>query len=94
MLEEVRALDLCSPPTARGRRALLLDMRRGEVRRACAPGSTILATGGGATMYRIAAPSLEKTGDGMAMALRAGASFVDMEMIQFHPTGLLAGELA
>ncbi|WP_410959800.1 FAD-binding protein, partial [Salmonella sp. SAL4356] len=52
---------------------------------------TILATGGGARMYRIAAPSLEKTGDGMAMAFRAGATMVDMEMYQFHPTGLLAG---
>jgi succinate dehydrogenase/fumarate reductase flavoprotein subunit len=50
----------------------------------------IVATGGGATMFKIAAPSLEKSGDGMAMAYRAGAEFVDMEMMQFHPTGLLA----
>ncbi|SFD35530.1 succinate dehydrogenase / fumarate reductase flavoprotein subunit/fumarate reductase flavoprotein subunit [Bacillus sp. OV194] len=52
--------------------------------------AVILATGGGATMFKIAAPSLEKAGDGMAMAYRAGAEFVDMEMMQFHPTGLLA----
>ncbi|HEX2186200.1 MAG TPA: FAD-binding protein, partial [Chloroflexota bacterium] len=50
-----------------------------------------LATGGGATMYKIAAPSLEKAGDGVAMAWRAGARLMDMEMMQFHPTGLLAG---
>ena len=49
------------------------------------------ATGGGARMYRISSPSLEKSGDGMAMAWRAGAAFVDMEMLQFHPTGLLVG---
>src|SRR5438067_829734 len=48
-------------------------------------------TGGGATMYKIAAPSLEKAGDGVAMAWRAGARLMDMEMMQFHPTGLLAG---
>ena len=53
--------------------------------------ATLLATGGGATMYRISSPSLEKAGDGMAMAFRAGATFVDMEMMQFHPTGLLVG---
>lgn len=50
----------------------------------------IVATGGGASMFKIAAPSLEKSGDGMAMAYRAGAEFLDMEMMQFHPTGLLA----
>lgn len=52
--------------------------------------AVIIGTGGGASMYRIAAPSLEKAADGMAMAYRAGANFVDMEMMQFHPTGLLA----
>jgi succinate dehydrogenase/fumarate reductase flavoprotein subunit len=52
--------------------------------------AVIIGTGGGASMYKIAAPSLEKAADGMAMAYRAGAEFVDMEMMQFHPTGLLA----
>jgi len=91
VLEEVRALDLLRSTdgsTVAG--ALLLSMRRGEFLRVRAR-ITILATGGGARMYRIAAPSLEKSGDGMAMAFRAGAALVDMEMYQFHPTGLLAG---
>jgi succinate dehydrogenase / fumarate reductase flavoprotein subunit/fumarate reductase flavoprotein subunit len=92
VLEEVRALDLLrSSDRSRVAGALLLSMRRGDFLRVRAR-ITILATGGGARMYRIAAPSLEKTGDGMAMAYRAGATMVDMEMYQFHPTGLLAGD--
>ena len=43
------------------------------------------------TMYRYHTPSGDKTVDGMAMALRAGLALRDMEMVQFHPTGLLAG---
>jgi succinate dehydrogenase/fumarate reductase flavoprotein subunit len=91
VLEEVRALDLVrSQDGSRIAGALMLDTRRGQFVRIQA-NLTILATGGGARMYRVAAPSLEKTGDGMAMAWRAGATLVDMEMYQFHPTGLLAG---
>lgn len=52
----------------------------------------VIATGGAATMYRIAAPAKEKTGDGVAMCYRAGLELRDMEMLQFHPTGILAGE--
>ena len=91
VLEETRALDLV--PGASGDRivgAVLLDTRRGRFLFAHAR-AVVLATGGGTRMYKIAAPSLEKTGDGMAMAYRAGARFIDMEMFQFHPTGLLAG---
>jgi fumarate reductase flavoprotein subunit len=51
----------------------------------------LLATGGGPTMYKYHTPSGDKTCDGMAMALRAGLPLRDMEMVQFHPTGLLAG---
>jgi fumarate reductase flavoprotein subunit len=42
-------------------------------------------------MYKYHTPSGDKTCDGMAMALRAGLTLRDMEMVQFHPTGLLAG---
>jgi succinate dehydrogenase / fumarate reductase flavoprotein subunit/fumarate reductase flavoprotein subunit len=91
VMEEVRALDLVrSKDGSRVAGAVLLDTKRGQFVRVQAR-LTILATGGGARMYRVAAPSLEKTGDGMAMAWRAGATLVDMEMYQFHPTGLLAG---
>jgi succinate dehydrogenase / fumarate reductase flavoprotein subunit/fumarate reductase flavoprotein subunit len=54
--------------------------------------ATLIATGAGATMYQISSPSLEKAADGQAMAWRAGAEFIDMEMMQFHPTGLLVGK--
>jgi succinate dehydrogenase/fumarate reductase flavoprotein subunit len=89
VLEDARGLDLLvSNDRVAG--ALVLDIRTGTflVVRSKA---TLIATGGGATMYRISSPSLEKSGDGMAMAWRAGAAFVDMEMVQFHPTGLLVG---
>jgi fumarate reductase flavoprotein subunit len=42
-------------------------------------------------MYKYHTPSGDKTCDGLAMALRAGLPLRDMEMVQFHPTGLLAG---
>jgi fumarate reductase flavoprotein subunit len=51
----------------------------------------LLATGGGPTMYRYHTPSGDKSMDGLAMALRLGLPLRDMEMVQFHPTGLLAG---
>ena len=53
--------------------------------------ATLLATGGGPTMYKYHTPSGDKSCDGLAMALRAGLPLRDMEMVQFHPTGLLAG---
>src|SRR5260221_5233516 len=53
--------------------------------------AVLLATGGGPTMYRYHTPSGDKSCDGLAMALRAGLRLRDMEMVQFHPTGLLAG---
>jgi succinate dehydrogenase flavoprotein subunit len=90
VLQECRGLELIDAGGRIGG-ALLLDIRSGRLIAARAK-ATLLATGGGATMYRISSPSLEKSGDGMAMAWRAGASFVDMEMLQFHPTGLLAGD--
>jgi succinate dehydrogenase/fumarate reductase flavoprotein subunit len=90
VLQECRGLELINAGGCIGG-ALLLDIRSGRLIAARAK-ATLLATGGGATMYRISSPSLEKSGDGMAMAWRAGASFVDMEMLQFHPTGLLAGD--
>ncbi|MAF96489.1 MAG: succinate dehydrogenase/fumarate reductase flavoprotein subunit [Rhodospirillaceae bacterium] len=70
---------------------LMIDMRSGGFLFVRAR-AVLLATGGGPTMYRYHTPSGDKTCDGMAMALRAGLALRDMEMVQFHPTGLLAGD--
>src|SRR5665811_989783 len=53
--------------------------------------TVLLGAGGGPTMYRYHTPSGDKACDGMAMGLRAGLALRDMEMVQFHPTGILAG---
>jgi fumarate reductase flavoprotein subunit len=69
---------------------LMMDIRTGEFAFVQAK-AVLLATGGGPTMYKYHTPSGDKTCDGMAMALRAGLTLRDMEMVQFHPTGLIAG---
>ena len=51
--------------------------------------SVILATGGVGKMYKFTSNSWEGTGDGHALALWAGADLIDMECIQFHPTGMI-----
>lgn len=52
--------------------------------------TTVLATGGGACVYPIATISRDKQASGIAAGLRNGLHCVDMEMVQFHPTGLAA----
>ena len=49
----------------------------------------VLATGGIGRAYQITSNSWEGTGDGHALAFRAGAELIDMEFIQFHPTGMV-----
>ncbi|TWP32910.1 fumarate reductase/succinate dehydrogenase flavoprotein subunit [Leekyejoonella antrihumi] len=51
--------------------------------------SVILATGGIGRAFKVTTNSWEYTGDGHALALRAGASLVNMEFVQFHPTGMV-----
>jgi len=70
---------------------LMIDMRTGKFRLVRAK-TVMMGTGGGPTMYKYHTPSGDKTMDGLAMALRAGLPLRDMEMVQFHPTGLLAGD--
>jgi fumarate reductase flavoprotein subunit len=90
-LEEHRAVELIKSKDGGAiAGVLMIDMRTGEYvfMRAKA---VLLGTGGGPTMYKYHTPSGEKSCDGLAMALRAGLPLRDMEMVQFHPTGLFAG---
>ena len=90
-LEEHRAIELIPARDGSGvAGVLLIDVRTGGYRFVAAK-AVLLATGGGPTMYLYHTPSGDKSCDGMAMALRAGLALRDMEMVQFHPTGLLAG---
>jgi fumarate reductase flavoprotein subunit len=90
-LEEHRAVALIP---AKGSRALaavlMIDVRTGGFLLVDAK-AVLLATGGGPTMYKYHTPSGDKSMDGLAMALRYGLELRDMEMVQFHPTGVLAG---
>jgi succinate dehydrogenase / fumarate reductase, flavoprotein subunit len=52
-------------------------------------GSLVLATGGAGKCWRISSNSWECTGDGHALAFEAGAELIDMEFVQFHPTGMV-----
>ncbi|MEI8265745.1 MAG: FAD-binding protein [Betaproteobacteria bacterium] len=90
-LEEHRAVELIKTPAGDALAGvLMIDIRTGGFVFVQAR-AVLLATGGGPTMYRYHTPSGDKSCDGLAMALRAGLPLRDMEMVQFHPTGLLAG---
>src|SRR6266568_2791601 len=67
--------------------AFLIDVKSGEYKIVQAK-ATIVATGGGGNMYQINTNAPSNTGEGYAWALDVGAELVDMEMIQFHPTGM------
>ena len=54
--------------------------------------SVILASGGAGQLFPVTSNTFQKNGDGFAIAYRAGANLIDMEQIQFHPTGMVKPE--
>ena len=85
VLEEWFALDLLvEGGRCRGVVAMALDGRAVEVRAT----HTVLATGGAGQVFSVTTNPAEATGDGLAMALRAGVPVADVEFMQFHPTAL------
>jgi fumarate reductase flavoprotein subunit len=90
-LEEHRAIALVPDKTGKALSGvLMIDIRTGGFKFVEAK-AVLLGTGGGPTMYRYHTPSGDKSMDGLSMALDLGLPLRDMEMVQFHPTGLLAG---
>lgn len=71
------------------RGVIALDLATGELHEVRAR-AVILATGGAGCVYHNSTNALISTGDGMALAYRAGAPLQDMEFVQFHPTTLAA----
>lgn len=68
--------------------AMGLDLGAGEVVQADAP-AVVLATGGIGQLYPITSNPVQCTGDGLALALQAGARLINMEQVQFYPSGLV-----
>lgn len=81
------ALDLITNQAGDTCGVLALNIENGEVVAFLAK-ATVLATGGSGRIYASTTNALINTGDGVAMALRAGYAVQDMEMWQFHPTGI------
>src|SRR3984893_14286686 len=51
--------------------------------------AVVMATGGWGKVFKVTSNSWESTGDGLAMAFEAGAELLDLEFVQFHPTGMV-----
>ena len=85
--DEFFAIDLLRDNEGTVLGALVLEIATGEPLVIEAK-TTLLATGGAGQLFRTNTNALINTGDGMAMALRAGIPLQDMEFFQFHPTGI------
>ena len=85
--DEFFAVDLLMDDQGCAVGALVLEIETGEPL-VIEARTTLIATGGNGRMYRTTSNAMINTGDGMAMALRAGVPLQDMEFYQIHPTGI------
>jgi succinate dehydrogenase / fumarate reductase flavoprotein subunit len=90
--EEWFTVDITTDDDGRCSGAIMRNIRDGSLEVFKAK-TVILATGGSGQIYKPTTNALVCTADGQAMAYRAGASLMDMEMIQYHPTTLLGNGL-
>jgi len=88
--DEYFVIDLIMGEDGIAQGALVLEIETGEPLLIEAK-TTLLATGGAGRMFRTSTNAMINTGDGIAMALRAGIPAQDMEFFQFHPTGIADG---
>jgi len=86
--DEYLALDLIADADGYVLGAVVMDIATGEPLIIEAK-TTLIATGGACPIFRTNTNAMINTGDGMAMALRAGIPLQDMEFVQFHPTGIV-----
>ena len=85
--DEYLALDLIRDADGHALGAVAMEMASGELVLIQAK-TTLIATGGAGRIFRTTTNAHINTGDGMALALRAGVPMEDMEFFQFHPTGI------
>lgn len=91
VVDETFAVDLVQDGGAGGRVVGLTAVDRAGRRKLFLAPAVVLATGGLGRLFLNSTNPVEATGDGLAMAARAGARLVDLEFVQFHPTALAAG---
>lgn len=94
ILDEVMVTNLILSQDARPPRvigAVGLDLKTSDIIFLQAK-SVIIATGGAGQLYPVTSNTVQKNGDGYALAWNVGANLIDMEEVQFHPTGMVAPE--